>query len=236
MLPPPSPELRRRAQNLLATSEKAEAPTAPSWWIAAAQRAIATPAQVASSGPVAASVPRRKAVAKWFGWISMPRGWLGLGLACAIFVGLVLINPLTFFSGPSRQSTTASGAWSAVAVSASTRAYGVAVGSGSASEANQAALTRCAAYGAGDCTVQLSSKAQCLALASPLGGAPVAAAGHRLVEAKAAALAACTRAGTQTCKIVMSNCGEQLEADPHAPLISQKPHAVEKPAITIDDK
>jgi hypothetical protein len=100
--------------------------------------------------------------------------------------------------------------WGALAVSASTLAWGASWNSRSESDSSGFALSQCAARGAQDCKIVKTVADVCLALVTSSGeniftvGGPIGASNI----ADDAALAKCRRAGGKSCKLITSFCAD----------------------------
>jgi Domain of unknown function (DUF4189) len=158
--------------------------------------------------------------------LSVSRVRLGFGLAFATLVAMVVWNPLAQRAsvGPALQPATPDSFrnsageilggdlparnWGAVAISRSSKVYGVAQGSLTRDDAEKAALKDCTDRGGGDCALALSGENQCFAVASQIAGISAAAAAGSVGEASRQALAACTRERMEiwSCALSISFC------------------------------
>jgi hypothetical protein len=159
-------------------------------------------------------------------WLSVSRLKLGFGLAFATLVALVVWNPVAQRAsvGPALQPATPD-SWrnsageilggdlpgrnrGAVAISRSSKVYGVAQGSLTRDDAEKAALKDCTDRRGGDCALALSGENQCFAVASQIAGIPAAAAAESVGEASRQALATCTRERSEiwSCALSISFC------------------------------
>jgi hypothetical protein len=159
-------------------------------------------------------------------WLSASRLKLGFGLAFTALVAMVVWNPIAqrVTVGPALQPATPDSwrnsieeipggdlparNWGAVAISRSSKVYGVAQGSLTRNDAEEAALKDCTDRGGGDCTLALSGENQCFAVASQIAGIPAAAAAESLGDASRQAVATCTRERTEiwSCALAISFC------------------------------
>ncbi len=161
-------------------------------------------------------------------WLSEPRFRLGFGLAFATLVAVVVVvqNPITerasvspaqqpAMPGSGRDSTgeifknaLPAGNWGAVAISRSSKVYGVAQSSLTRNDAEKAALKNCADRGGSDCALALSGENQCFAVASQIAGISAAAAAGSVGEASRQAVATCSRERTEiwSCALSISFC------------------------------
>jgi hypothetical protein len=98
--------------------------------------------------------------------------------------------------------------WGAVAISRSSKIYGVAQGSLTRNDAEKAALKDCADRGGGDCALALSGENQCFAVASQIAGISAAAAAPSVGEASRQAVVTCNRERTEiwSCALSISFC------------------------------
>lgn len=101
----------------------------------------------------------------------------------------------------------------AISRSIATGDVGASVGKRAKAEAIAEAQSRCAAYGAKDCTVGLTYKNQCAALVAPESGSggkiAMAGAASKDVAAKAA-LKNCVDNGGGSCVVKYTDCSEPL--------------------------
>lgn len=158
--------------------------------------------------------------------LSGSRVRLGFGLAFATLVAMVAWNPVAERAtvGPTSQPATPSSFrnsageilggdltsrnWGAVAISRSSKVYGVAQGSPTRNDAENAALKDCADRGGSDCALALSGENQCFAVASQIAGIPAAAAAPSVEEASRQALVTCSleRREILSCALSISFC------------------------------
>ncbi len=103
--------------------------------------------------------------------------------------------------------------WGTISRSIATGDVGASVGKRAKAEAIAEAQSRCAAYGAKDCTVGLTYKNQCAALVAPESGSggkiAMAGAASKDVAAKAA-LKNCVDNGGGSCVVKYTDCSEPL--------------------------
>jgi len=115
-------------------------------------------------------------------------------------------------AGPANVSPpVAIGHWGALAVSKSTKAYGVAQRAGSREQAEKAALADCAARQGTNCVVAEVGAGQCFAVAREIDGPPVTAAAANIETVRKRALDACTTARKEIfpCAVQFSFCAEK---------------------------
>ena len=170
-------------------------------------------------------------------WFAMPWFRFAAGLAAVAIVAVIVFRSQSPVPGQSSGPSLASnpsdsgsksallpgqagipndvsrpgGQWGALAVSKSTRAYGIAQRAGSRGEAVKAALADCVARQGTDCAVVQAGAGQCFALAGQIDGPPVTAAAADVQTARKRALDACTIARREIfpCTVLSAFCAEK---------------------------
>jgi Domain of unknown function (DUF4189) len=181
---------------------------------------------MAHAGALLKAGQKQRAPWQIWQWLSGSRVGLGFGFAFATLLAIVVWNPIAERAtvGPASQPATqgsfrnsAEGIlggdlttrnWGAVAISRSSKVYGVAQGSLTRSDAEKAALKDCADRGGGDCALALSGENQCFAVASQIAGISAAAAAGSVGEASRQAVVTCNRERTEiwSCALSISFC------------------------------
>jgi hypothetical protein len=169
---------------------------------------------------------RQRAPRQIWQWLSGSRVRLGFGLAFAALIAVVVVNPIAeraTLGPPSQPATRGSFRnsaeeilggelttrnWGAVAISRSSKVYGVAQGALTRNDAEKAALKDCADRGGGDCALALSGENQCFAVASQIAGISAAAAAPSVEEAGRQAVVTCNRERREiwSCALSISFC------------------------------